>query len=97
MRKSFILFSALFIYSTCFAAFEIKNPAIKAAEIFLPIGKTGQKISLMELSTVTVTDFERLSGRHMKFFDRLSFKSHQKKLRNSIAKDGTIKNKRLIK
>ena len=81
MKKSFILFSALFIYSTCFAAFEIKNSAIKAAEIFLPIGKTGQQISLMELSTVAVTDFERLSGRHMKFFDRLAFKSYQKKLK----------------
>ena len=69
----------------------------KASEVFLPIGSSGQKISLMNLSTIDVKDFENLSGRHLKFFDRLGFKLAQKKLRNSINADGTIDNKKLNK
>ena len=51
----------------------------------------------MNLSTIDVKDFENLSGRHLKFFDRLGFKLAQKKLRNSINADGTIDNKKLNK
>ena len=51
----------------------------------------------MQLSTIDVKDFGRISGRHLKFLDRLAFKAGQKKLRNSIAKDGTINKKRLTK
>ena len=49
----------------------------------------------MDLSTIGVNDFENLTGRHLKFFDRLAFKGAQKKLRHSINSDGTV-NKRLL-
>jgi len=97
MKKLLLLLISFCVFTSSFSAFEIKNPSKKATEIFLPIGSTGQKISLMQLSTIELKEFERVSGRHLKFFDRLGFKAAQKKLRNSIAKDGTVNNKRLIK
>ncbi|HET9744657.1 MAG TPA: hypothetical protein VFP97_03025 [Chitinophagaceae bacterium] len=73
------------------------NPAINAKNVFLPVGKSGKTISLMELSTITIKDFETLTERKMRFLDRLAFKAGQKKLRNSIAEDGTINKKKLQK
>ena len=51
----------------------------------------------MELSSITVKDFEKLTGKHLNFIDRIGFKAGQKKLRKSISADGTINNKRLMK
>jgi len=96
MKKVLLLLITFCLLATSFAAFEIKPVSKKAAEIFLPIGKDN-KISLMDLSTISVKDFEKLTGRELKFFDRLAFKGAQKKLRNSISNDGTITNKRLLK
>ncbi|MDQ6755946.1 MAG: hypothetical protein M3004_03340 [Bacteroidota bacterium] len=97
MKKLLLLLTAFCVFVNSFAAFEVKPVAKKATEIFLPIGNTGQKISLMDLSTINVKDFEKISGKHLNFFDRLSFKAGQKKLRNSIGADGTINNKKLLK
>ena len=94
MKKLFLLLTAFCLLTTSFAAFEIKHLSKKATEIFLPIGND-KKISLMDLSTIGVNDFENLTGRHLKFFDRLAFKGAQKKLRHSINSDGTV-NKRLL-
>ena len=69
----------------------------KASDVYLPVGSTGQKISLLDLSKIDVKAFETLSGRHLNFFDRLGFKLAQKKLRKSINADGTIDNKKLNK
>ena len=97
MKKLLIVLTALCIFTNTFASFEIKNFSKKTTEIYLPIGSTGQKISLMDLSTIDVKDFENISGRHLNFFDRLAFKAGQKKLRKSIDKDGSITNKKLLK
>ena len=94
MKKLFLLLTAFCLLTTSFAAFEIKHLSKKATEIFLPIGND-KKISLMDLSTINLKDFEILTGRHLKFFERLAFKGAQKKLRNSINSDGTI-NKKLL-
>jgi len=64
--------------------------------VYLPIAKNVQ-ISLKELSLISVKDYEKLSGKHLNFFQRFTFKAGQKKLRNSFAADGTITNKKLLK
>ncbi len=85
------------VFTSSFAATKIIHPTLKASEIFLAIGKTGQKVSLLELSEIKVKDFEKLKGYKLNFFERLSFKKAQKQLRNEINLDGTISSKRFEK
>lgn len=63
----------------------------------LPVGGTGHTISLKALSEISITDFETISGKKLKFFDKIGFKLGQKKLRNKIEADGTIKSKTIKK
>jgi hypothetical protein len=65
--------------------------------LYIPIGTTGKKISLMELSTIRMDNLEALTGRKMNFAEKISFKVSQKKLRKSIASDGTVESKKLQK
>lgn len=68
-------------------------PVLNANQIMLPIGNTGKTISLMALSEISVKDFETISGKKLGFFDKIGFKLGQRKLRNKIEADGTIKSK----
>ncbi len=96
--KKFIAFTLIFLsVNFSYARISVIIPTFEASEIFFPIGKTGQQISLLELSKVKVKDFEILRCQKMDFFDRLSFRVAQKKLRNNINSDGTLNNKKLIK
>ena len=97
MKKIILLLTAFCFLANSFASFTVKSPIKKASEIFVAVGNTGQKISLSELSIINVKDFEKLSGKHLKFVDRLVFKASQKKLKNSINPDGTINNTKLAK
>ena len=97
MKRILFLFCALAVLATSFASISVEAPPKKANEIFLPIGKTGNKISLQKLSEISIKNFEQLSGRKMKFFDRMSFKLGQHKLRQNINDDGTLNNKRITK
>jgi hypothetical protein len=96
MKKLSLLIAILAIFTISFASSIIKNSPKKATEIYLPIGNN-TKISLMDLSIISVKDYQKISGKHLNFFQRMSFKAGQKQLRNSIAKDGTINNKKLLK
>lgn len=96
MKRIFTLFLALAVLSTSFAS-SVVTPAKSASEIFVPIGNTGYKISLQDLSQISVKDFETLSGRHFKLADRLGFKLAQKELRKSINQDGSLNSKKLNK
>jgi len=94
MKKSLLLLIATALFSVSFGTTTTEiRPTINANNIFLPVGKTGYKISLMELSSISLKDFEILTNRKMKLFDRIAFKTGQKKLRKSIEEDGTIKKK----
>ena len=62
----------------------------------VPIGN-GLKISLLDLSQISIKDVQELRGAKMKFADRLAFKAAQKKLRININPDGTFDNKILKK
>lgn len=94
MRKALPLFLsiALFTVSHATSISEVK-PVLNANQIFLPVGKTGKQISMMELSRISLKDFEKLTDRKMKFFDRLAFKTGQRKLQKNISADGTFKKK----
>jgi hypothetical protein len=97
MKKVLFLVTSFLLITSSFAAFEIKPAAKKATEIYFPVGQTGHKLSLMEISTIDIKEFEKLSGRHLNFFEKMAFKGGQKKLRKSISNDGTITSKKLLK
>lgn len=94
MKKVFaLMLLSLFAFQS-FAA-NIITPPQKAADIFVPVGTTGQRISLLNLSQIDVKSFEALTGRHLRFFDKIGFKLAQSDLRKSIHRDGTIDAKKL--
>lgn len=100
MKKVFLFIAAFCMLASSFASVSPekgKFPPLKAAEIFIPVGKTGTKISLLDLSRISVTELEQLTGNKMKMADRLGFKVAQKKLRDNIDKDGIINSKKMEK
>jgi hypothetical protein len=102
MKKIVILCGWISIFSSAYSTtnsspYSVANPPVKAYEVYLPIGKTGQLISLMDLSRISVKDFETLSGKKMRLIDKVSFKLGQQKLRHSINNDGTFSQKRVEK
>ena len=96
MKKVTILLVAFAIVASSFASTGFSYVPKKASEILLPIAPNAQ-ISLQDLSVISVKKYEKLSGKHLNFFERLSFKVGQKKLRNNIAADGTVSNAKLLK
>src|SRR5574337_1296239 len=52
---------------------------------------------MLELSTISVKDFEQMTGAKMGWVDRMMFRSAQKQLKHSINKDGTLNNKKIEK
>ncbi|HEX2534571.1 MAG TPA: hypothetical protein VHK69_12585 [Chitinophagaceae bacterium] len=98
MKRILMLLCTLAVLTTSFAATAppVKKP-LKAAEVFVPVGHTGRQISLLQLSQLSADQFESLSGQKLNVFGRLSFKLGQRELRQSIRKDGTLRNKRLAR
>lgn len=98
MKKilAFIIFIATI--SVAYSTSVVNTPVpLKANEIFLPIGKSGQMISLQDLSVIKLKDFEALTGKKMKLTDKLGFALSQKQLRKSINPDGTFNKKKVEK
>jgi hypothetical protein len=94
---AFTLFTSSFASSTSLFPPPANNPVApkKATEVFIPIGKSGQMISLMELSRIDVKGLEDLTGKKMKLTDRIGFKLAQRELKRDINPDGTINSKKL--
>src|SRR5690242_11458059 len=102
MKKLIMFFAFVAFFSSAYSTTAlISNSStslpIKADEVYLPVGKTARVISLMDLSRISVNDFETLSGRKMKFLDRVSFKLGQRELRKSINRDGTFSKRSIEK
>jgi hypothetical protein len=102
MKKIIILFAVIGIFSSVNSTTNsipssVANVRLKADEIYLPVGKTGNLISLMDLSRISVKDFETLSGEKMKFFEKVQFKLSQRELKKSINEDGTFSRKSIEK
>ena len=94
MKKILFLLAAFVIAQTVGAAIA-PSAKIKASEAMIPVGSTGKLISMQELSTISVKDFEQMAGKKMGSVDKAMFKAAQKKLRHSIDKNGNIKNKKI--
>ena len=94
MKKVLVLLAVFSFYTASFASTGFSSVPKNANQMYIPIGNN-TKISLMELSEMKVKDYEKLSGKHLNFFQKLTFKAGQKKLRNSIGEDGTITNRKL--
>ena len=101
MKKIIILFAFIAgfssVNSTTNSIPSAAKPPLKADEVYLPVGKTGQLISLMDLSRISVKDFETLSGEKMKFSEKVQFKLSQRQLKKSINEDGTFSRKSIEK
>jgi len=90
-----LIFAFASVYALSSPA-SINPGAPSADQIKIPVGN-GRMISLLELSKISMKDYEQLSGQKMNFFNRLTFKLAQHKLANSIGADGKITNKKLLK
>jgi hypothetical protein len=98
MKKILFLSAAVFMLTASFATTEVAvKPALKASEVLIPIGNTGQKISLLDLSSMTIKDVQTFTGKKMSFADRMMFKGAQRQLKKNINSDGTIDSKRIAK
>jgi hypothetical protein len=100
MRKLVLIFAAMAVFASGFASTTPsagKDPVFHADKMFFPVGKTGKTISLLDLSRISVKEFQALTGRKMSFFDKVGFKIAQKKVRDNINRDGTISNKKIQK
>ena len=102
MKKTFILFLLIAVFSATYSSttsipVSPAKSSVKATEVYVPIGKTGQFISVMELSQIKVRDYETLSGKKMKLIDKVNFKLGQRELKKSINRDGTFSNKKVEK
>ena len=102
MKKTFILFLLIAVVSASYSSTNTipvssTNPSIKATDVYVPIGKNGQLISLMDLSQISVKDFEKLSGKKMKMMEKVNFKMKQRELQKNINYDGSFSKKRVEK
>ena len=103
MKRLSTLVIAISVMANCFAAgttsivLPKKSPAPNANEILLPVGKNGEKISLMDLSVMKAKDYEALTGKKMTLTNKLAFKIIQRKLRGNIDANGNINSRMLAK
>ena len=102
MKKTFILFLLIAVVSASYSSTNTipvssTNPSIKATDVYVPIGKNGQLISLMDLSQISVREFESLSGKKMTMMEKVRFKMKQRELKKNINYDGSFSKKRVKK
>lgn len=99
MKKFVSLFIASLVLASSFAFVPVKEktPKLYASQVMIPIGKEGKKISLLELSTISKENLEKLTGRKMTGGERFAFKISQKKLKKGINAEGVVTNKKLKK
>jgi hypothetical protein len=98
MKKWIVLFICVPLLSTSHASSTIlPPPKLNAKDVLIPVGKLGNKISVFELSRISTSDFQKLTGDKMSMFNKLSLKITQHKLRQSLDQDGTFNRKRMAK
>jgi hypothetical protein len=97
MKKLLIPLVALVLFTitTGFTPTSTYPESIHASSIMIPVGSKGQKISLLELSTISKASLEKLSGRKMNRLQSLAFKVTQRKLQKGINSKGELVNKKL--
>jgi|CXWL01.1.fsa_nt_gi hypothetical protein len=100
MKKAILLLFATAMISSTFATSytEINAyPPVDASKIMIPIGNSGQKISLLDLSKISRTELQNLTGKKMNFVERVAFNKTQKRLSKGINENGIITDKKINK
>ena len=98
MKKLIVLFVYVSLFFISQASSTILSPPkLNAKDVLIPVGKLGNKISVFELSKINTSDFQKLTGERMNWFNKFSFKIAQHKLRQNIDQDGTFNRKRMAK
>lgn len=97
MKRFLAFLTACCILTSGIASVTIEPTPKNANEIFVPLGNSGNKISLQALSEISIKEFESVSGKKLKLIEKATFKLAQKDLRKSINPDGTINSKKLEK
>jgi len=98
MKKVFTSVIALLVLTVSFAAKPNSNPTpLYASQIMFPVGKAGQKISLLELSTISKVNLEKITGKKMSGAESFAFKSAQRKMNRGINNEGVVTSKRMKK
>jgi hypothetical protein len=99
MRKIITFFAAVMLLTSSFASIPMKvSPGtLYASQIMIPIGKDGKTISLLELSKITKSDLEKMTGRKMSGIQALAFKGAQKKMNKGIDDKGIVTSKKMKK
>jgi hypothetical protein len=98
VATAFIVSSFSFSSSSSTEPLNVPAPAVvNASKIMIPVGNSGKKISLLELSRINRQELENLTGKKMSLFEKMAFKKTQKRLKKGIKDDGTITDKRLLK
>src|SRR5215831_18687115 len=98
MKKLTVLYVCVSLLYTSHAVSTILTPpSLNAKDVLIPVGKLGNKISVLELSKISTNDFQQLTGEKMNLFNRMSFKLTQHKLRQNINQDGTFSRKSMAK
>jgi hypothetical protein len=98
MKKVIGTLLLIAVFSMSYSTANVKvKPPVKATEVFFPVGKSGQLISLDEISRINVKDFESLTGKKMSLTDKIGFKISQRQLKKSINPDGSFNKKKIEK
>jgi len=102
MKKVITLLALIAFFSIAYSASNPisgskAKPPLKATEVYLPLGKAGQLISVMDLSLIKVKEYESLTGKKMSVFDKVNFKLGQRQLQKCINHDGSFSKKKMEK
>ncbi|TMI72481.1 MAG: hypothetical protein E6H09_09940 [Bacteroidetes bacterium] len=98
MKNLFLLSAALLLFTIGFGANPlVSKPVYKASEVYVTLGSSGKMVSLLELSKMSIKDVQTVTGKKMKFAERLMFKVAQVQLKKSINHDGTINSDKITK
>lgn len=97
MKQIFTFIAGLFILlSSAFAFKPVHETPLKASDIRIYISKENS-ISLMELATMSRSEFEKIRGKKLNLFERMHLKIAQHKLRNDINSNGELIGKKYEK
>ena len=93
-----IITLALFVFFVC-NSFASENsiilPKKKASEILIAVGKSGQKVSLTDLTHMKAKDYEAMTGKKLNLVDKIGLKLSQRELKKTINPDGTLNQKKM--
>lgn len=99
MQKVITFFLAFTLLASSFASTPVHETpkTVYASQIMIPVGKDGKKISLLELSKISKSDLEKMTGRKMSGMQALAFKGAQKKMNKGIDNNGVVTSKKMKK